>query len=214
MSTPDNGYPVHPVIEGNLDVVDIYGTGQYGLITCRQLNAAVWSGAEPLASGEAISGRRANSEFTQVSGQLLLTYWTAATTGTATTVITGTGGIAGSGLTYAAIGIYSVAGNGNLTLLASTGDLHSTLWASAYSGYTSSLTSSFSRVAGTRYALGVLPVGTTPPSLYGNFIPYWTEQLPPIAGGTVSGLAVLPSTVSAGSVSPYISQDLIAVVAP
>jgi hypothetical protein len=30
------GYPAHQVVDGNLDVVDVYGTGQYGIITARQ----------------------------------------------------------------------------------------------------------------------------------------------------------------------------------
>jgi hypothetical protein len=40
------GYPAHQVVDGNLDVIDVYGTGQYGNITARSVNAAL-TGLQP-----------------------------------------------------------------------------------------------------------------------------------------------------------------------
>ena len=162
-----------------------------------------WASAEPLASGEAIFPRMCmNSSVSTTLGVLLITYWTAATSGTATTVTTSTGGTAGSVLTYAAVGIYSVAANGDLTKLTDTGDLHASLWASTYTVYASSLSPSFTRVAGTRYAIGVLTTGTTAPSLLGNnFAGGFTTSTPLAAGTNGSGLTSLPSSVAHGSIS-------------
>ena len=154
--------------------------------------------AEPLTSGEALFYRAA---FTQqqalAASTLMLTYWTAVKTETINNVQTVTGGTAASGLTYANIGIYTIDGSGNLTLAASTGDLHTTLWASTYTKYTSALTSGFSKVAGTRYAMGLLAVGTTPPNLFGQYVSFSGNA--PIIAGTVSE-TTLPGTLTAGSV--------------
>ncbi len=171
--------------------------------------------AEPLASGECTYPRSlATWNALSLSTQVLsLSYWTAATSGTATTVTTVTGGTAASGLTYANIGIYAVAANGNLTLLASTGDLHASLWTSTFTNYASTLTASFSRQAGVRYALGLLAVGTTPPALSGNSVEGWFSTVSPTLCAVLSGQSTLPSTVTAGSLGNGVAV-FTAVVAP
>jgi len=174
-----------------------------------------YTSAEPLTSGEAIYARPTLSGGLTLTTQVLaLSYWTAATSGTATAVTTQTAGTAASGLTYANVGIYSVAANGNLTLLASTGDLHTTLWIATYTNYASALGTSFTRVAGTRYALGCLAVGTTPPQLVG-ISPYSGNfmTIAPSVAEQVTGQSTLPSSVSAGSLANA-SSVIGAIVAP
>lgn len=178
------------------------------------LPSPTYTGAEPLTSGEAIYTRAlAQNLDAMATGVMLVTFWTAATTGTATEVITSTSGTAASGLTVAQIGVYSVGTGNALTLLASTANLDGTLWTATYTGYTSTLTSSFNRVEGTRYAVGFLAVGTTPPSLGGLSGVGAFLDLAPINCATVSGLSSLPSTVTSGNVVAGYMQPL-AIVAP
>lgn len=173
------------------------------------------SGAEPLGAGngEAVYNRLWVVGATTLTTQVIqFTYWTAATSGTATTVVTGTDATAASGLTYAAIGIYAVSSDGSVTRLASTGDLHTTLWADTYSIYTSSLTSNFNRVAGQRYALALLAVGATPPAISGTtttayqFINYPGIVAPCDVSLSTSGLgtySTLPASVTAANLNPF-----------
>jgi hypothetical protein len=160
------------------------------------------SGAEVLASGEMLCPRIiTNVDFALVSQRMQVYYWTAVTSGTATTVMTGTGNTAVNAMTYAAIGIYSVDSSGNLTLLTSTGDLHATLWASTFTSYTVALTTPFHRQEGVRYAAAVLAVAGTAPSLYGGN-PYQDfAQLSPVMASLLTGQSVLPASVPAGSLA-------------
>lgn len=158
-------------------------------------------GAEPLTSGEALFARVAfNQQQALVASTLQLTYWTAAKTETVNTVKTITGGTAAAGLTYAAIGLYSADSAGNLTLAASTPDLHTTLWTSTFTKYASSLTSGFPKVAGKRYALGLLAVGVTPPNLFAQFASFSGE--PPIIAVQVAAQSVLPASIPVASIFP------------
>src|ERR1035438_9039779 len=91
---------------------------------------------EILTNGVAIFPRLPQVSSVQLfTGLLSLTYWNSTVTQSAghlTTYVTGT---AATGLTYANVGIYSVDSSGNLTLLSSAGDLHTTLWAGQYTLY-------------------------------------------------------------------------------
>ena len=157
-------------------------------------------GAEALTSGEALFERVA---FTQqqalTGGTLALTYWHAVKTETVNHVITGTGSQAASGLSYAAIGLYTISPAGALTLAASTSNLSGTLWAGTFTEYTAALTAGFPKVAGTRYAMGLLAVGTTPPNLWSQFVSF--SDAAPILAGTLGGQTTLPATIPAASVS-------------
>jgi hypothetical protein len=136
-----------------------------------------------------------------------ITYWTALKTEACNNVVTTTQGTAASGLTLARIGIYAVANNGDLSLAASTPDLSATAWLSAFAGYRAALSAPFAKTAGATYALGMLTVGATPPSLatsptYGVFYNFpLTPPFGPFFGGTVAGLAALPGTVLNGSIA-------------
>jgi parallel beta-helix repeat protein len=163
--------------------------------------------AQPLTSGgEAVLAQPlCNSNFTLISGQMEYTVWTAVATETINNVITTVQGTAASGLTFAGIAIYSVAANGNMTLLTSTGNVHSSLWTSAYDGYKTALTSAFSKVAGQTYAVAFLAVGTTPPSLAsgGTSLFYFGDSTSLVTPqyGSLAGQSGFPSTVSAASVT-------------
>jgi hypothetical protein len=163
-------------------------------------HAHPWASAEPLTSGEAIFARVAWTQQTSLTAStLMLTYWTAVKTETTGHVVTVTGSGASSGVTYANIGVFSVDSSGNLTLLASTGDLHTTLWTGTFAQYTTAFTASWAKVAGARYAMGLLAVGTTPPNLFGQFVSL--PGLAPILAGTVGSQATMPGTVAHGSVN-------------
>lgn len=152
-----------------------------------------WSSAEPLApgSGETLFPRWAPAgDIALASGQMTLTAWTAATSGVATSMGISTGSITADGMTACYAVVYEVDDDGNGTLVASTGDISGdSPFSAAYSGNALTLTSGFSRVAGKRYALGILVVASTPPSvaaMYGtdNLGQPWicgtlTESTPP-----------------------------------
>ena len=133
------------------------------------------------------------------TGSLRLTYFTAAKTETINSIRT-VCTTAGTSSTLQRIGIYSIDGSGNLTLVASTAtDL--TLWI-ATSAYTKTLSASFSKVRGTRYAVGILYVGGgTAPSLSGLLPTNATEDgQPPRLSGFLTSQTDLPATVAVGNI--------------
>ncbi|MBN2445530.1 MAG: hypothetical protein JXO22_02310, partial [Phycisphaerae bacterium] len=114
-----------------------------------------------------------------------------------------TGATAAVGATLCRIGIYSVdAGTGDLTLVASTAN-DTALWIAANTAYTKALSASFSKTAGSQYAVGVLCVGaSTAPTMVGQSAIAATEAaLSPRLSGLVSGQTDLPSNITAGSVA-------------
>jgi hypothetical protein len=86
-----------------------------------------------------------------------LTYFTARKTETINNLRTLCATVATS-TTLARIGLYTVAGNGDLTLVAST-ESDTALWETA-GQRTKALSASYSKVRGQRYAVGVLWVGS------------------------------------------------------
>lgn len=142
---------------------------------------------------------------TLVSGDIQLTYFTAQRTETIGHVFTETGDAA-SGLTVAEIGVYSVASNGNLTLIPATVVSDLTLWTSAFAIYERALTSSWLKTQGQQYALAVLAVGTTPPVLSGVGTSYgfagFSSESPsvlPLLFAQLTGQSSLPSSITFGS---------------
>jgi len=113
------------------------------------------------------------SNVTATSGTVLLTYFTPLVSLTITQIAAISGNTAGSGLTLARMGLYTVADDQNVTLVARTAN-DTTLFAATNTTYTRSLDTtggypaSYSLVAGTRYAVGVIVVGTTVPNLAGK----------------------------------------------
>ena len=157
-----------------------------------------------IATGEGTYHRRHISTTAASVGNstLRLTYFTARKTETITTVLTTTG-TAGttSGATLARIGIYSVDGSGNLTLVASTAN-DTTLWVASNTAYTRSLSASWSKVKGTRYALALLAVGgSTGLTFVGTAGGSAINAIAPRLSGLVASQTDLPSTIAVGSVT-------------
>lgn len=120
------------------------------------------------------------------SGDMFLTFFTADKTESITTVTTYTGAVAAVSPTLCRVGIYSVAANGDLTLInSSTND--TALWIATFTTYAKALSATFSKVAGVRYAVAAVCLApTTRPQMQG-------VQLAP--NGVMNGLAkVLPQT--------------------
>ena len=138
------------------------------------------------------------------SGSLHLTYFDADKTAVVTTVGARSGGTAaGATPTVARIGLYSVAANGDLTLIASTAN-DTALFSAANTNYSKSFSASATVTRGQRLAVGVLVVsGATMPTLVGNSGNAGSSELAiaPRLCGLVTGQTDLPSSVAAGSVS-------------
>jgi hypothetical protein len=133
------------------------------------------------------------------SGALCLTYFTAKCAVVCTKIesyVTGTAAAATPSLCR--VGLYSVASNGNLSLVASAANATS-LWSATWTPYVSSLSASYTLIGGQRYALGYLIVtaGATP-TFYGSLTTPWDWA--PVVWGAVGSQTDLPSTITAGSV--------------
>jgi hypothetical protein len=134
------------------------------------------------------------------SGTVHLTYFTARKTETITKLMASVDATAAAGLTYGALGIYSIDGSGNGTLVAaSTSDTAG--FAPAFSLYQPSLTASMTKTAGQLYAVAILCTGSTMPSLTarpGN-AQLFSSQSPRLTG-SLTGQASLPGTFTSASV--------------
>lgn len=107
------------------------------------------------------------------TGRIFYTFFTPIQGGTVSQVSVASGTTASSGLTLARIGLYSVdTATETLTLVARTAsdttlfNTQNTLFTRSFNT-TGDYPSSYTLVAGTRYALAVIQVGTTPASLLG-----------------------------------------------
>lgn len=136
------------------------------------------------------------------SSNLRLSYFTAVKSETSTQVRIISGSTAAAATpTLVRFGLYSVAANGDGTLVAATTNDTSLLAATA-TAYTKAWASPYNVVAGTRYAFGVLVVsGATMPLLVGSGINDATEvAIAPRITGAIGGQADLPASFLAGSV--------------
>jgi hypothetical protein len=137
------------------------------------------------------------------SGQMLLTFYTARKSETVgrVRVYSGNTGAAATP-TLVRLGVYLVAADDALTLVASTAN-DTALLAGNDTVYTKDLSATFAKVAGRRYAVGLLVVSaTTMPQLRGwaaaNSATTAWEVLPRLTG-RVDSQADLPASVAAGS---------------
>jgi hypothetical protein len=164
-----------------------------------------------LTAGEIVPPRTqitVNSIAT-VSGALYLGYWTADKSEPINTLTMWTGTVAaGATPTLCRMGVYSVAGNGDITLVASTSN-DTALFAAQNTAYAKATQAPFAKVAGQRYATAVLIVsGATMPTFHGLQMPGTNPtnifvRLAPAIVGRVTGQTDLPSPVSAGSIIGY-----------
>lgn len=163
--------------------------------------------ANMVAAGETTLPREAvASGQSSSSQQLRLTYFTAQSSGPITQIRTGTAATAAAATpTLIQFGIYSVAANGDLALLNSTAN-DTTLFAATQTIYTKALSSTFNKVAGTRYAVGLLIVSaaTMPLILAGPSVSAMQSELTGVAprlAGVVASQALLPSSVANASIT-------------
>jgi hypothetical protein len=95
--------------------------------------------------------------------------------------------------------VYSVDGSGNLTLVGSIVN-DTSLFGTTSTSYSRSLSASFSKVAGQRYAVAVLQVGTTTATLHGASVGVTAEgAVAPRVTAQVSGQTDLPASIAVGS---------------
>lgn len=179
-------------------------TGTQQASTISDLGVGV-AGSDDLTLGESTISRRliTATNVSQATGALRLTYFTAKKTETTTSVRLGTGVTAAAATpTLVRVGIYSVAANGDITLVASTPN-DTALFAAASTFYTKALSVPLSKVRGQRYAVGVLVVtGTTAPTLQGqNAITNTEMGQAPRLGGLMSAQADLPASALSAAVS-------------
>lgn len=100
------------------------------------------------------------------SGVIRLRYFVAKRTENINTLATLCGTVIAGTVTRCRMGIYSIAANGDGTLIASTpNDVG--LWAVQSTRYPKGLSATWPKVKGTRYAFATIFVGTTAPSLVG-----------------------------------------------
>lgn len=157
-----------------------------------------------LTTGEATMHRRVATSNTvgQATGVLRLSYFTARKTETITQVRVISGGTAaGATPTLVRIGLWTVAADGALTLVASIAN-DTALYAATNTPYTRALSASYGKVAGQRYAAGSLVVtGATAPSLIGGIVNFNATEagIAPRIGAALTGQTDLPASIAAGS---------------
>jgi hypothetical protein len=164
----------------------------------------------PYTSGEATCPRHllASTSNAPATQAVCLVYFTARRTETITQVriTTGSGTTPGTITSLSRIGVYSEAGNGDLTLVASTVN-DTSLFATNSTEYTKSFAGSFSKTAGQRYAVAVLIVSTnTLPTFIGphpnNSAAVGTMYgRAPRVAGQITGQTDLPGTSAAGTIT-------------
>lgn len=171
-------------------------------------------GAGSLTSGEEVFDRRfltSRTVGTGLSGTLHLTYFTARKTETITQVRTVTGNVAaGATPTLCRVGLFEAAADESLTLVAATAN-DTTLWAATNSAYQRALTGSLAKVAGRRYAMGLLVVtGAALPQFFGagnqTNISTIYNAAPRLAATLNSAYADLPASITAAAITGNVSQ--------
>jgi hypothetical protein len=137
----------------------------------------------------------AASVVTNSSGRLTVTTFTAARSRTVSTIrLLGAG--AAVGATLIRLGLYAVdAGDDLIALLGSTSN-DTTLFAAANTAYAKTMSATVDIVAGERYAVGVIFVGTTAPTFGGLVLGAHNINAAPALGGIVLGQADLPASVT------------------
>lgn len=142
---------------------------------------------------------------TNASGLVCLSFFTARDAFTFTKIGTGLG-TAGSGATLCRLGIYTVAGNGDLTLVARTANdttiatAGSTIPSKALDT-TGGFPASYGLVRGSEYAWALIFVGTTSGSWVARALGGSAMSLlSPRVAGSVAGQSDLPSIITNGSI--------------
>lgn len=225
LNIDNNTVPLNPKPKLKVRSTSAGGAGQLTVINCPGISLVsdvdVVAGASPikmsidsmgykvepflLASGEGSTMRAGLTHLNAAIGtqNVRLTYFTAQKSETITRLRTTTGNTAATSATVCQMGVYSEAANGALTLVAYTAN-DTTLWAAAYTHYTKTLSSSWTKVAGQRYATAALTVTTgASPNLIGPFvgaagvIGELLAEGPRVTAVPISAYTALPATIAA-----------------
>lgn len=164
-----------------------------------------------LTTGEVIPNRELMQSQTvaPTSGTLALSFFTADKTETISNLTVYSGSTAaGATPTLCRMGIYELDSSGNGTLIASTPN-DTTLFGSTGTAYTKALSSSFTKIAGKRYATALLVVtSATAPTFHGpiplnNAVVSTVNALGPAINGRLTDQTDLPASFTAGSIVSY-----------
>lgn len=146
------------------------------------------------------------SEFDGVSGRLWISYATAAVTGPMSRIMVASAGTAAAGCTLARLGVFDVAADGGLTLIARTAS-DTTIGADQYTPYEKPFATAGGYpatrelIAGRRYGFGWLQVADTPMKISGAFV--LDPATPPIRSQFVDGQADIAASYAAGALTPH-----------
>lgn len=143
-----------------------------------------------------------NSQTTNVDGTLYLTYFTPLVNLTVSQISMQSGATSlSSGLTLARMALYTAVANGDATLVArtasdttlfdTTNEVETRAFATA-GGYPAT----YDLVAGTRYAVGVLQVGTTPGRIAASLMPIGAAVIAPIVAAIKTGQSDIAGNVT------------------
>lgn len=145
-----------------------------------------------LVTGEEVTTRGlVQSEYPLDSGTIFFTYFTARKTEPITKIRTGVYGTAGATLTRARVGVWSVSAAGLLTPIASSTN-DTAMWTGTFQSYAKSLSATWNKTAGTRYAVGLLAVGSTMPVLATHAVKFLDVADGPRVQGELAGQTDFP----------------------
>lgn len=156
--------------------------------------------ASGVRAGDIITGEQSISRYdatadfiAPASGACTFMYFTAGSNRQVTKATMVCGSTARSTPTLIRIGLYTVAANGDMTLVASTPN-DTALLASSYTPYEKALSVAYTFVPGQRYAAALLEVATTPGNVYGcpSFVS--NAGISPRICATKTGLSDLPAS--------------------
>jgi hypothetical protein len=146
-----------------------------------------------LAAGEEVLPRDdVTGALALVSGVCYFSYFTARKSEAITKVQTETDATAGVTLTIARVGLYTAIG-GTLTLVASSTN-DTAMWTATTTVYQKALTATWNKVAGQRYALGIIALGATMPTLSAIGVRALSVALAPRIQGQLAAQADLPAS--------------------
>ncbi len=159
-----------------------------------------------LAAGEGSYNRGLIRGGVSISSQQLrLVYFTATRSETIAFLAAGTGTTAaGATPTLIRYGLWTASADGSLTALVASTPSDTTLLASTGTWYPKATSAPYDKVAGQRYALGILVVSGATMPLIGGFSQSGvghTFGSSPVVASSMTGQADLPSTASPGSMS-------------
>ncbi len=158
--------------------------------------AGYFNGDKFTAGDETYIRKNRGDSATLTSGSMVLTFFTSSRAENVTSIRMICGGVAAVTPTLIRFGLYSIAANGDGTLVAATDGADTTALAAANTTYTRNLTATYGKLAGQRYAIAALSVAATAGSLIG-IVPsaFLAEMaLAPRQSGRLNGQTDLPAS--------------------